>query len=71
MTRRGSYGIITEMPDIFLICTDCSKEFFFKEKDQEFYLLQGYENPKRCWDCRQSRKQAKLDRAATAAKLVK
>jgi CxxC-x17-CxxC domain-containing protein len=38
-------------------CTDCGATFTFTAKDQEFYQTKGYTNdPKRCPECRQSRK---------------
>ena len=38
-------------------CSDCGKEFPFTVEEQEFFQSKGYTNePKRCPDCRQSRK---------------
>jgi CxxC-x17-CxxC domain-containing protein len=38
-------------------CIDCGITFTFSAKDQEFYKSKGYTNePKRCPECRQSRK---------------
>ena len=38
-------------------CSDCGKEFTFSVEDQEFFQSKGYTNdPKRCPECRQSRK---------------
>jgi hypothetical protein len=54
------------MPDLHLECCDCDKDFYFKEKDQSFYALHGYDNPKRCWDCRQERKKKKQSTAKSA-----
>jgi hypothetical protein len=54
------------MPSIHLECCDCDKEFYFKEKDQEFYAKHEYDTPKRCWDCRQARKKAKRGLATSA-----
>lgn len=46
------------MPDRNLICQDCNKEFVFTEGEQDFYKQRGFDNdPKRCPDCRKSRKQ--------------
>lgn len=48
------------MADKNLVCEDCGKEFVFTEGEQEFYKEKGFENePKRCPDCRKSRKQQK------------
>ncbi len=56
------------MPNLHLTCCEptCNKEFFFKEKDQLFYSEQGFDPPKRCWDCRQERKRQKQDKAISA-----
>jgi CxxC-x17-CxxC domain-containing protein len=43
--------------DKSLQCSDCSTTFTFSAEEQEFYQSKGYTNePKRCPDCRQSRK---------------
>lgn len=55
------------MSDLELKCSDCGKDFFFKEKDQEFYKKMEFSYPKRCWDCRQIKKNKKLDKAKAAA----
>jgi ribosomal protein L33 len=46
------------MPDINLICIECKNSFYFTEKDQKFYAAQNppFQQPKRCWHCRQKRK---------------
>ena len=43
--------------DKTLICKDCGKEFVFTAGEQEFYAEKGFENePQRCSECRQARK---------------
>ncbi len=43
--------------DKSLTCADCGKTFTFSAQDQEFFKSKGYTNePKRCPECRQSRK---------------
>ena len=42
--------------DRTLTCGDCSESFTFSADDQEFFSLKGYQEPKRCPACRQSRK---------------
>ena len=43
--------------DKTLICKDCGKEFVFTAGEQEFYAEKGFENePQRCRECRQARK---------------
>ena len=56
------------MPRLDLTCSDCGRDFYFKEKDQQFYTKHGYDMPKRCWDCRQLRKKQKQDKAIAAVK---
>lgn len=46
------------MADKTLVCKDCNNEFVFTEGEQEFYKEKGFENePKRCPECRRTRKQ--------------
>ena len=43
--------------DKTLICKDCGKEFVFTAGEQEFSAEKGFENePQRCRECRQARK---------------
>lgn len=37
-------------------CKDCGKVFVITEKEQEWYKSKGFEEPKRCKDCRNTRK---------------
>ena len=39
-----------------LVCMDCSQEFVFTARDQEFYSERGFTEPKRCTPCRNARK---------------
>jgi len=44
--------------DKTLECSDCGNEFTFSAEEQELFQSRGYTNePKRCADCRQARKQ--------------
>jgi CxxC-x17-CxxC domain-containing protein len=46
--------------DKHLTCADCSADFVHSAKDQERYADLGFTNePKRCYPCRQKRKQSK------------
>jgi CxxC-x17-CxxC domain-containing protein len=48
--------------DRTLTCVDCGAEFIFSAEDQEFHASRGFANePKRCPDCRRSRKAARGD----------
>lgn len=45
--------------DKTLVCKDCGNEFIFTVGEQEFYAEKGFQNePARCKDCRNSRKNA-------------
>ena len=45
--------------DKTLVCKECGNEFVFTAGEQEFYAEKGFENePQRCKDCRQARKNA-------------
>jgi CxxC-x17-CxxC domain-containing protein len=46
--------------DKALECSDCGNSFTFSADEQEFFQSKGYTNePKRCPDCRQARKQTR------------
>jgi CxxC-x17-CxxC domain-containing protein len=46
--------------DKTLTCRDCSTLFTFTSGEQEFYAQKGFDNePTRCSNCRQSRKQSR------------
>lgn len=45
--------------DTQIECSDCNNPFTFSVRDQEFYESKGYAPPKRCRDCRETRKQNK------------
>lgn len=48
---------MTMFADKTLTCRDCGKDFMFTSGEQEFYAQRGLMNePKRCSDCRQSRR---------------
>ena len=45
--------------DKTLVCKECGNEFVFTAGEQEFYAEKGFVNePQRCKDCRNARKQA-------------
>lgn len=45
------------MEDKTLTCKDCTTQFTFTVRDQQFYAEKGFENePQRCRDCRAQRK---------------
>lgn len=50
------------MADKTLVCNDCKQEFVFTEREQEFYSEKGFEEPKRCPECRKARKQQRNPR---------
>lgn len=35
-----------------IVCVECGKEFLFTEGEQRFYAEKGFDEPKRCKDCR-------------------
>lgn len=39
-----------------LTCGDCGMTFVFTARDQEFYQTKGFQEPKRCPECRRARK---------------
>jgi ribosomal protein S27E len=44
------------LKDKKLKCKDCSREFVFSARDQEFFTRQGWPDPIRCKDCRRHAK---------------
>ena len=42
--------------DRALTCVECGSEFTFTADDQEFHARKGYQEPKRCPNCRQARR---------------
>ena len=47
-----------EFSDRTLVCKDCSQDFTFSAKEQEFYDEKGFQNdPVRCKACRDDRKE--------------
>lgn len=43
--------------DVTKVCIDCNTEFLFTVRDQEFYKVHGYVEPRRCYSCRKKKKQ--------------
>jgi CxxC-x17-CxxC domain-containing protein len=39
-----------------LTCSDCGETFVFTARDQEFFSSKGFQDPKRCPQCRRARK---------------
>ncbi len=44
------------MPDKSLTCGECGNEFNFSAEEQDFYTERGFQEPKRCKECREKRK---------------
>ena len=45
------------MEDKILTCKDCSAQFAFSGREQQFFADKGFQNePQRCRDCRQARR---------------
>lgn len=49
--------------DLEIPCSDCTNVFSFSGKDQVFFQKQGWEQPMRCSDCREAKKNAKVNAA--------
>ena len=52
------------MADIKKTCA-CGSDFYFTERDQEFYKDKGYTPPKRCKPCREVKKKSFGDETHT------
>lgn len=46
-----------KMKEIAVFCKTCGKGFILTGKQEEWYRSQGWENPKRCQDCRRMRRE--------------
>lgn len=42
--------------DKTISCVECGAEFIFSAEDQEFHANRGYQDPKRCPECRQAKR---------------
>jgi CxxC-x17-CxxC domain-containing protein len=52
--------------DRVISCVDCGQEFVFTSGEQQFYAQRGFtESPKRCGDCRATRKAQRASAGAT------
>lgn len=49
-----------EGKDLTIKCLDCGTDFIFTEGEQRYYKERGLYPPKRCYYCRQKRKNDKL-----------
>ena len=47
--------------DKVMTCADCSQDFVFTAREQEFYATRGFTEPRRCPSCRARRKAARGD----------
>lgn len=45
------------MADLLLTCIQCNEQFNFTEGEQQFYQSKGFQQPKRCLNCRRLKKQ--------------
>ena len=39
------------------VCTCCGKKFYLTKSNYDWFIQQGYEIPKKCYDCRKAKKQ--------------
>lgn len=46
------------LEDRTITCTECGNDFVWTAKDQDFYRRKGFQQPKRCQDCRKKKQQA-------------
>lgn len=43
--------------DQHLTCSDCNRDFLWSAREQEFFAEKGFQQPKRCKECKQRRKE--------------
>ena len=46
------------MPDKLITCYACENTFIFKESEQKRYATLGFEEPKRCTECRSKKRKS-------------
>jgi DNA replicative helicase MCM subunit Mcm2 (Cdc46/Mcm family) len=52
------------MEDKTLTCQDCGEEFIFTAGEQEFFEEKGFDEPRRCKECRDKKKAEKRGRGS-------
>jgi hypothetical protein len=52
---------MSEAQDQQLTCADCGGKFLWSTSEQEFYREKGFQQPQRCKECRQARKERRGD----------
>ncbi|MBR6528495.1 MAG: zinc-ribbon domain containing protein [Firmicutes bacterium] len=40
---------------MYIVCKDCGKKFLFSATVQKYFDLKGWDDPKRCRDCKNYR----------------
>jgi CxxC-x17-CxxC domain-containing protein len=56
------------LEDKILTCKDCSAQFVFSAREQQFFAEKGFQNqPQRCRECRQTRRMQNGDQTTTRA----
>lgn len=44
--------------DVIIECKECGKQFTVLEEEQEWYKQKGFDLPKRCEECRKSKRKS-------------
>ena len=44
--------------DVIIECKECGKQFTVLEEEQEWYKQNGFDLPKRCEECRKSKRKS-------------
>lgn len=55
--KSDKIGEGINMEDKKIVCKDCNKEFIFVVGEQMFYQERGFNDPVRCKECRESKKE--------------
>lgn len=55
--KADKIGEGINMEDKKIVCKDCNKEFIFVVGEQMFYQERGFNDPVRCKECRESKKE--------------
>jgi DNA-directed RNA polymerase subunit RPC12/RpoP len=59
MTLRSDGERVVNFQDRTIQCVDCGREFNYSAREQEFFKQMNFTEPKRCPQCRSTRRQGR------------
>jgi hypothetical protein len=61
---------MSKLSDQQITCGDCGKEYVWIGEEQAFFAARGFPPPKRCKQCRESRKEQRAEATANWGRKV-